>query len=79
MKSLIIDKDAVHAVVTLLLEAESAVDDDTNPNANAATTSAIRVVDSFLLPKLRYDPIKKRFYQYVLIYNLNPFLIQLLE
>ncbi|PON45429.1 DNA polymerase alpha/epsilon [Parasponia andersonii] len=62
LKSPIIDKDAVRAVVTLLLEAEAAVDDTSN--ATAATTSAIRVVDAFLLPKLCYDPIKKLFYEH---------------
>ena len=61
VKSPIIEKDAVHAVVTLLSEAKAAVDDDT-PNA-ATTTSSIRVVDAFLIPNLRYDPIKKLFYE----------------
>ena len=70
MKSTIIDKEAVDAVVGLLLRAEAAVggdggDEGPDGGAAAAAGSAMRVVDAFLVPKLRYDPIKKLFYEYV--------------
>ncbi|KAL5545143.1 hypothetical protein UlMin_008927, partial [Ulmus minor] len=63
LKSSIIDKDAVHSVVSLLLEAEAAVDDDSS-SAVSTAASALRVVDAFLIPKFRYDPIKKHFYEH---------------
>lgn len=71
MKSSIVDKDAVHAVVSLLLDAEAAVDGDDGASAAApngpVSPSSIRVIDAFLVPKLRYDSIKKLFYEYVVL------------
>lgn len=64
VKSTVIDKDAVHGVITLLLEAEAAVDESSD-GAVTTTTSALRVIDAFLVPKFRYDPIRKLFYEYV--------------
>ncbi|KAJ4713627.1 DNA polymerase epsilon subunit [Melia azedarach] len=61
LKSSIIDKDSVHRVITLLLEAEAAAEED---SSSVSSHSAIRVIDSFLVPKFRYDPIKKHFYQH---------------
>lgn len=59
----------MHRVVALLLEAEAAVDDDDVDNeatgGPSSSSSAIRVVDAFFVPKFRYDPIKKIFYEYV--------------
>ncbi|KAF3438371.1 hypothetical protein FNV43_RR21133 [Rhamnella rubrinervis] len=63
LKSTIIDKDAVRGVVTLLLEAEAAVDEGSD-GAVTTTASALRVIDAFLVPKFRYDPIKKLFYEH---------------
>lgn len=70
VKSSIIDREPVHRVVALLLEAEAAVDDDDVDNEATggppSSSSAIRVVDAFFVPKFRYDPIKKIFYEYVM-------------
>ena len=68
VKSSIIDREPVHRVVTLLLEAEAAVDNDADDEATSgpSSSSAIRVVDAFFVPKFRYDPIKKIFYEYVM-------------
>lgn len=63
MKSTIIDKEPVHRVVSRLLEADAAVEESSD--AFAAGGSAIRVVDAFVVPKYRYDPIRKQFYEYV--------------
>ncbi|XVF50365.1 hypothetical protein PTKIN_Ptkin04bG0091500 [Pterospermum kingtungense] len=57
LKSSIIDKEAVHQVVSLLLEAEAAEECPTSD-------SYIRVIDAFLVPKFQYDPIKKHFFQH---------------
>ncbi|XP_027359268.1 DNA polymerase epsilon subunit B [Abrus precatorius] len=61
VKSTIIDKEPVHRVVSLLLEAEAAVEETSDAFAAA---SAIRVVDAFLIPKFKYDPIRKLFYEH---------------
>ncbi|GMI92899.1 CYCLOPS 2, DNA polymerase epsilon subunit B2 [Hibiscus trionum] len=58
LKSSIIDKEAVHPVIRLLLEAEAAEEE------SPPSLSSIRVVDAFLVPKFRYDPIKKHFFQH---------------
>lgn len=60
MKSTIIDKEPVHRVVSLLLEAEAAVEETTEASTSA---SAIRVVDAFLVPKHKYDATRKQFYE----------------
>lgn len=60
VKSTIIDKEPVHRVVSLLLEAEAAVEETSDA---VGSGSVIRVVDAFLVPKFRYDPIKKQFYE----------------
>ncbi|KAK8490390.1 hypothetical protein V6N13_076406 [Hibiscus sabdariffa] len=59
LKSSIIDKEAVHPVISLLLEAEAAEEE-----SPSSSHSSIRVVDAFLVPKFRYDPIKKHFFQH---------------
>ncbi|GMY24622.1 DNA polymerase epsilon subunit B [Fagus crenata] len=67
LKSSIIDREPVHRVVTLLLEAEAASNafDDEGPGPSPdSSSSAIRVIDSFLIPKLHYDPIKKIFHEH---------------
>lgn len=60
VKSSILDKESVHRVVSLLLEAEAAVEE--TPGA-ISTRSALRIVDAFLMSKFCYDPIKKIFYE----------------
>ncbi|RWR95935.1 DNA polymerase epsilon subunit B [Cinnamomum micranthum f. kanehirae] len=62
LKSSILDKDAVHRVVSLLLEAEAAVE----PSGGDSSTdrSGLRVIDAFIIPKFCYDPIKKVFYEH---------------
>ncbi|GMI81096.1 CYCLOPS 2, DNA polymerase epsilon subunit B2 [Hibiscus trionum] len=59
LKSSIVDKEAVHPVISLLLEAEAAEEE-----SPSSSHSSIRVVDAFLVPKFRYDPIKKHFFQH---------------
>ena len=61
VKSSILDRDAIRRVVSLLLEAESAVE----PTASVASSrTALRVIDVFLVPRFRYDSIKRVFYEY---------------
>lgn len=54
LKSSIIDKQTVQSVVSILLQADAAVDE---------TLGGLGVCDAFLVPKFRYDPIKKIFYK----------------
>ncbi|KAK4849156.1 hypothetical protein QYF36_021512 [Acer negundo] len=61
VNSSIIDKGLVHRVISLLLEAEATIEED---SASRSSHSAIRVIDSFLVPKFHYNPIKKHFYQH---------------
>uniref|UniRef100_A0A0D3G3K2 DNA polymerase II subunit 2 n=3 Tax=Oryza TaxID=4527 RepID=A0A0D3G3K2_9ORYZ len=68
LQSSILDRDAVRRVVALLVEADEAVD-AASPAATSAR-SALRVVDSFVVPRFHYDPIKKVFYEYVLLQRL---------
>lgn len=49
-------------VVSLLLEAEAAAEDTP---ASTSATGALRIIDAFIVPKYRYDPIKKIFLEYV--------------
>ncbi|RWW60617.1 hypothetical protein BHE74_00032381 [Ensete ventricosum] len=51
---------AIRRVVSLLLNADAAV----APSA-ASTSSrfALRVIDAFVIPRFRYDPIKNVFYE----------------
>nr|CAD1836352.1 unnamed protein product [Ananas comosus var. bracteatus] len=60
LKSSILDKEAVRRVVSLLLEAEAAVDP---ASAAVSSRSALRVIDAFVVPRFQYDPIKKVFYE----------------
>ncbi|KVI07844.1 DNA polymerase alpha/epsilon, subunit B [Cynara cardunculus var. scolymus] len=57
LKSSILDKEPVQRVVSLLCEAGSAAED----NLSTSTTSSFSVIDAFLIPKFRYDPIRKMF------------------
>ncbi|GAY61781.1 hypothetical protein CUMW_212660 [Citrus unshiu] len=61
LKSSIIDKESVNRVTSVLLQAEAAAEGD---SGSASNHSAIRVIDAFLVPKFRYDSIKKHFYQH---------------
>ncbi|KAK8550103.1 hypothetical protein V6N12_038834 [Hibiscus sabdariffa] len=64
LKSSIIDKEAVHPVTSLLLEAEAAEEESPSSSSSSSSSSSIRIVDAFLVPKFRYDPIKKHFFQH---------------
>eukprot|EP00258_Populus_trichocarpa_P021962 XP_024437981.1 DNA polymerase epsilon subunit B [Populus trichocarpa] len=65
VRSSILDKEPVSRAITALLEADDAVDEDFIANgAVSSSTSAIRVIDAFLIPKFRYDPIKKQFHEH---------------
>ncbi|TKY44872.1 DNA polymerase epsilon subunit 2 [Spatholobus suberectus] len=58
LKSTIIDKEPVQRVVSLLLEAEAAAEESSD------AASVIRVVDALLIPKYKYDTIRKQFYEH---------------
>ncbi|XP_073109974.1 DNA polymerase epsilon subunit B-like [Elaeis guineensis] len=61
LKSSILDREAIHRVVSLLLDADAAVDPSSTVASNRA---ALRVIDAFVIPRFRYDPIKKVFYEH---------------
>ncbi|XP_077236246.1 DNA polymerase epsilon subunit B2 [Tasmannia lanceolata] len=62
LKSSILDKESVHLVVSLLLEAEAAVEPTSTSTSNR---SALRIIDAFVIPKFCYDPVKKVFYEHI--------------
>ncbi|KAG5233824.1 DNA polymerase epsilon [Salix suchowensis] len=65
VKSSILDKEPVSRVIASLLAADDAVEEDfISDGAVSSSTSAIRVIDAFLIPKFRYDPIRKQFYEH---------------
>ncbi|KAH6770525.1 DNA polymerase epsilon subunit B2 [Perilla frutescens var. hirtella] len=64
LKSSILDKESVHRVVSLLLEAEAAVEESPTTSSYGSASSALRIIDAFDVPKFRYDPIKKLFHKY---------------
>ncbi|XP_050234575.1 DNA polymerase epsilon subunit B [Mercurialis annua] len=65
VKSSIIDKEPIQRVISKLVEALDTVEESTSGSVSTATAaSAIRVVDVFLVPKFKFDPIKKQFYQH---------------
>ncbi|KAG5542651.1 hypothetical protein RHGRI_015705 [Rhododendron griersonianum] len=64
LKSSILDKDSVHGVASLLLKAQTAgaVEED---SSNCISSAALRIIDDiFIIPKFRYDPVKKFFYEH---------------
>ncbi|KAJ4839699.1 DNA-directed DNA polymerase epsilon, subunit B [Turnera subulata] len=63
LKSSILDKEPLQRVISDLLNADAAV-----PQAEDDAVSALRITDAFVVPKFRYDPIKKQFYQYVVFF-----------
>lgn len=75
VKSSILDKEPVNRVVNLLLEAEAAAEETPSTSNSASTSgsnkSALRIIDAFFIPKFRYDPVRKFFYEYVHIYLLS--------
>lgn len=62
LKSSILDREPVHRVISLLLEAEAAANDEENPSSSSA--GALRIIDSFIIPKFRYDSVKKVFHEH---------------
>jgi len=62
VRSSILDKDPLHRVIASLTEAYDALEEDSSSDV---VSSPLRVIDVFLVPKFRYDPIKKQFHQYV--------------
>ncbi|KAK4804583.1 hypothetical protein SAY86_004400 [Trapa natans] len=62
LKSSIIDKEPVQRVVNLLMEAMAAAD---GTPAAVSQSSALRVIDAFVIPKFHYDSIRKIFYAHV--------------
>lgn len=71
MKSSILDKESVSRVVSLLMEAEAAAED--TPASTSGSGAALRVIDAFVVPKYRYDPIKKMFLEYVPFFSFISF------
>ncbi|KAL8041773.1 hypothetical protein ABFS82_09G005700 [Erythranthe guttata] len=63
LKSSILDKEPVLKVVSLLLEAEAAVEESPTSSGYGSAGSALRIIDAFDFPKFRYDPIKKLFHK----------------
>lgn len=61
LKSAILDKATIHKVVSLLLEADEAVDPCVPTSSDRA---ALRVINAFVVPRFRYDPIKRVFYEH---------------
>ncbi|KAJ3705898.1 hypothetical protein LUZ61_009603 [Rhynchospora tenuis] len=61
LKSTILDKEAVQTVIDLLLEAEAAIDPT---STSVGSRTALRVIDAFVIPRFRYDPIKNVFYEH---------------
>nr|XP_043634712.1 DNA polymerase epsilon subunit B [Erigeron canadensis] len=57
LKSSIVDKDLVQRVGSRLLEA--ILEDDTENSA--MNSSSFSIIDAFVIPKFRYDPIRKMF------------------
>ncbi|GLU18413.1 hypothetical protein SLE2022_347170 [Rubroshorea leprosula] len=62
LKSSIIDKEPLQKVVSLLLEAEGVVAEECP--SSVSSHSALRIIDVFFVPKFRFDPIKKHFYEH---------------
>ncbi|KAL8457157.1 hypothetical protein ACS0TY_034318 [Phlomoides rotata] len=63
LKSSILDKEPVQRVVSLLLEAEAAVEESPT-TSGYGSGSALKIIDAFDVPKFRYDSIKKLFHKY---------------
>ncbi|KAL6992051.1 DNA-directed DNA polymerase [Sarracenia purpurea var. burkii] len=61
LKSSILDKEPVHRVVSLLLEADAAVEESPN---SSSSSGGLCFIDAFIIPKFRYDPVKKVFYEH---------------
>ncbi|GFP88475.1 DNA polymerase epsilon subunit 2 [Phtheirospermum japonicum] len=65
LKSSILDKESIHKVASLLLEADEAgVDEGPSSSGYGPAVSALRIIDAFDFPKYRYDSIKKLFHKY---------------
>jgi len=63
VKSAIIDVEPVQRVVNLLLAADGM--EETTDMFASSSSSAIGVIDVFDIPRYKYDPIRRNFYQYV--------------
>ncbi|KAL2328055.1 hypothetical protein Fmac_021482 [Flemingia macrophylla] len=61
LKSTIIDKELVVRVASQLLEADASLEEDPEASASA---SAFRFIDAFVIPKYKYDAVRKQFYEY---------------
>ncbi|CAN6475941.1 unnamed protein product [Victoria cruziana] len=59
LKSSVLNKETVHRVINVLLEAEVAIDSV----VSSRNPLALRIIDAFNIPKFCYDPIKKLFYE----------------
>ncbi|KAL3628944.1 DNA-directed DNA polymerase epsilon, subunit B [Castilleja foliolosa] len=65
LKSSILDKESIHKVASLLLEADEAgLDEGPSSSGYGSAVSALRIIDAFDFPKYRYDSIKKLFHKY---------------
>lgn len=66
VKSPILDKDAVHRVISIMVAADKVGEESPN---TITSTSALCIINAFDIPKFRYDPIKKIF-----LYGFLPFI-----
>lgn len=63
LRSSILDREAVSQVVSSLLEADAAAEENPN-NTIGFGGSALRIINTFDVSKFRYDPVKKTFYEH---------------
>ncbi|KAF5935966.1 hypothetical protein HYC85_027095 [Camellia sinensis] len=64
LKSSILDKEPLHRVVSLLLEADGESPNSSNSSSSSSSPAALRIIDAFLIPKFRYDPVRKIFFEH---------------
>lgn len=62
VRSSILDREAVNQVVSSLLEADAAAEENPN-NSTGFGGSALRIINTFDILKFRYDPVKKAFFE----------------
>ncbi|RXH77175.1 hypothetical protein DVH24_023449 [Malus domestica] len=58
------DKETVHRLVTKLSRADTAIYDGDDDGVTRTSEPDWHIIDTFKVPKFRYDPIKKSFYKH---------------
>lgn len=64
VKSSILDKDAVHRVISIMLASDEVGEESPT---TSTSTHALCIINAFDISKFRYDPIKKIFHLYVFL------------